>query len=172
MGELLPADLQEMVDDGRTTPELAKELAFNRSQRALLEDNRAKQVQYQDQLDTQRQTTEAAAKDEADVNRILVDWQTRQMASDPDFRLKAAQISDRAYVLVKMGTPANGGKMPHEQLLRILDQAKGEVDIRVAGQQIKRAKNPVTIPGAGGSINREPTTALEAVRLGLANMNR
>jgi hypothetical protein len=166
MGELLPPDIQSQVDDGRITPEFAQQLVFERSQRTLLETKQAKQVQYQQDLDSQREATEADARRDAEVQRVITDWQNRQMSADPDFRLKAPQISDRAFVILK-----SEGTKTDQELLQVLDRAKGEIDKRVTGQQPRKSKTPVTVAGVGRTINREPTTALEAARIALASMS-
>lgn len=165
MGERLPADLQEQVDDGRIAPELAQELAFNRSQRTLLETKNTQRTQYQAELDSQHAERLRLEKNEAETRQTIAEWQARQLASDPDFKLKAQYISDRAYVMVNQ----EGPKTPKE-ILDLLDRAKGEVDKRVGGQQKRRGLNPVTVAGAGGNISREPTTPLEAARIALAAM--
>lgn len=165
MGERLPADLQAQVDDGRIAPELAQELAFNRSQRTLLETKNAQRTQYQTELDSQQAERLELERSEAETRQTIAEWEARQLATDPDFKLKAQYISDRAYVMLNQ----EGRKNPKE-MLDLLDRAKGAVDKRIGGQQKRRGLNPVTVAGAGGNISREPTTALEAARIALASM--
>jgi hypothetical protein len=165
MGDLLPTDLQAQVDEGRITPELAQQLTFERSERTLLEKKNSQRNQYQEQLDTQRQADNKVAESKVNTDRVIAGWQRNQVSTDPDFRYKAAQISDRAYVMVMAEQPATD-----EALLNLLNRAKGDVDKRIGNSQNKRAITPVNVPSAGGTVNRQPGSPLEAAKIALAAM--
>lgn len=157
MGEILPPDLQEQVDDGRVTPELAAQLVIERSQRELLEsrqaqDHERQQKQEADQAFEQRRVM---------AMKVIGDWETGQKSTDPEYARKAQAITDRATIMVQSEMPATA-----EALLDVMNRAKAMVDKQFPGP--RRPLNPVNIASANGQLRTEPKTALEALRQGLA----
>jgi hypothetical protein len=161
MGEILPPDLQEQVDDGRVTPELAAQLVAERSQRELLEarqtqDYQVQQQQRADQDFEQRRLTAV---------KVIGDWEAGQRSADPEYARKAQAITDRATIMVQHEMPATA-----EALLDVMNRAKTAVDKQFPAP--RRPLNPVNVPSANGQMRQEPKTALEAARLGLASVDR
>lgn len=160
VGERLPQDLQEQVDDGRITPELASQLAFERSQRTLLETQAAQQRQATEQHQLmQRQQQEFEQHREA-FTRAINAWDATQKQSDPDYARKQQLIVDRATIMVQNEQPQD-----IESLIALMNRAKKMVDRQIPAS--RRQINPVNATGAPGQARPVPKSALEAVTLGL-----
>jgi hypothetical protein len=161
MGEILPPDLQEQVDDGRVTPELAAQLVSERSQRELLESRQAQDYQQQQQ---QRSDQDFEQRRLTAV-KVIGDWEAGQKSADPEYARKAQAVTDRATIMVQSEMPATA-----EALLDVMNRAKAAVDKQFPVQ--RRPLNPVNVPSANGNMRQEPKTALEALRQGLASADR
>lgn len=105
VGNRLPEDLQQRVDEGMLDDESARELARLRSERSH-ERETAKERQ-------ERQATERAERASADRAAVADSFIASQRASDPDFALKApllkgqiqAAIQDRLAQRLPIETP-------------------------------------------------------------------
>lgn len=160
VGDALPADLQTEVEDGRISPEAAKQLVFERNERKLL--------QSQIESDRSRRETEdinfRVQQDNATTHRAIAELEVQWNKTDPDYRIKQPEIMERVvFLLNKDGVPQS-----REAMVELVRGAKKTIDDRIAVRQPKRAINPVNLHGSPNVVTRQPQTALEAAQLGLA----
>lgn len=84
LGHSLPADLQQQVDEGYTTEELARELVQRRNNEQLL-----RQQQYQsEQQNQQRQVEQQTQQLRGQMAQAVTSWETQIRQSDPDYAKK------------------------------------------------------------------------------------
>jgi hypothetical protein len=156
-GKKLPADLQEKVDEGYTTPDIAAELARARHA-ASLERSRADQAQSH------------IARQEADARNNAIIDQVRQYeeslrARDPDYAIKRDVIERETERLIRAnGIPQN----PQEAV----SLAKSAYDFAnsVFSKAIPRTATrptPTSSQRPSGSVRSAPSNMLEAIEVGL-----
>lgn len=98
LGERLPADLQAAVDDGRITPELAREYARAQST-VSVNAARAQASARQHEETSQRDLSQS-------IQTTIASWEATMRASDPDYAKKAGAIESAVHALVaKRGNP-------------------------------------------------------------------
>lgn len=122
LGNVLPDDLQQRVDEGLIDQEGAQELARTRAATAL-----------RTEQDTAREAREAEAgraRDTEAVTTAMVaaveGWETRTKAADPDYSKKAELVQTTCRAIVSRP----GAKVPTtaEEAVALADQALAEVN--------------------------------------------
>lgn len=153
-GQQLPADLQQQVNQGYVSPEIARELAQQRVQNQFHQ-GRARQQQ------TASRQNEAQLRAQL-VRRTVVDWERQTRANDPDYDLKADVVRRTAQALMQ----ENGAPQTPEQALQVVKAAYEEVNgqmKRFRPQPKATARNPVSTGQQGGSAPvAEPKSMMEA----------
>lgn len=163
VGEVLPADLQADVTEGRVTPERAKELAASRAENARL----ATASTARTQADTEAQAQQRARDTHTALTGAVADWEARFKASDPDYSKKAEQVWERMVVLME-GEKQAGRVLDQTRIVAIAEKAKKDVDARISGLlPAPKAKAPVMDGSLAGRVTKQPATALEAARMAL-----
>lgn len=157
-GQKLPEDLQQKVDDGYTTPEIAAELARARHS-AQLERSRAEAV-----------TNRVAEQDRQAQLRAVLD-QVRQYEDgirtrDPDYAKKRDVIERETERLVR----AHGLPTTPEEGLKIA-KAAYEFANSVFSKAVPRHATRPTPSGSqrtSGTVRQQPSNMLEAIEMGLS----
>lgn len=163
-GEILPEDIQKMVDDGTiASVEVAKELAKNRSKAAHL----AQQAEQAEQQNQDRAAYQASNEVKAALMDEATKWDAAWQQSDPDYEHKQPlvlmAIQNKVNELVAAGTPPK----TRQDVRKISDDARRMVEERLrVGKPQKKEIKPVT--NAHKQITPSaPKTSYEAAQLAL-----
>ena len=141
LGEKLPSDLQQLVDNGDTTPEVARELARRRHENAMAQQRLQQADQAQEQARQQQQVQQRAAK----VRDALNAWEQQVLSSDPDYE----QIRSAVHEQVQLEIRANGTPDSAEAAQQLAQNALARVKRLAARPAAKPATAPR--PPVGGS---------------------
>jgi hypothetical protein len=163
-GQVLPPDLQQQVNQGYVSPEIAKELSQSRAQLQVSQNN----VQ-----EAQRTAQIQQAENRAGTIRSAIDkWEAQTRQSDPDYELKADMVRRTSQALMQ----ENGIPQTPQDAIQVAKAAYDEVNKQT--QNFRPQKKPTTpSPNAtgqsGGSApTAEPTSLMEAAMQGLQNANQ
>lgn len=124
LGNVLPDDLQQRVEDGLIDEDGAQELARSRASETL----RAEQATARTTADTATQAdTDRQAASTAMIAAVEA-WEVRTKATDPDYAKKAALVQTTCQAIVQ-----RTGKAPAtpEEALALTDQALVEVNAQL-----------------------------------------
>lgn len=157
-GKKLPSDLQEKVDEGYATPEIAAELARARHQ-ASLEKTRA------DNARNHIAEQEAQARNAAILDGVR-QFEESTRSRDPDYALKRDVIERETERLIR----ANGVPSSPQEAIQI---AKAAYDFAntVFSRAIPRNATRPTPSGSqrpSGNVRSAPSNMLEAIEAGLS----
>lgn len=163
LGQSVDPELSSQIDAGELTEDAAKRITRERAEAARIRDERDRLVRGQEEAQTNagveahRMSLQNAAADEAD----------KLKAEDPRFAAKEKAIAEEIKAFV-----AKGGAVPNQQAARVLvRQAHEIVSLREA--QAVRPATPANPRSTGSPTTlREPQTAMEAAKMGLAMARR
>lgn len=164
-GAALPPDLQQQVDDGYITRELAAEVAQSRhaAQRARNEAVTASQRANQTTAAAQEQRRADLARQ---VHSTIASWETKTRASDPDYDAKADAVTR----YVRAAVAEKGLPTTPEQAIEIANAAYAEVNT-LLGQAKPKPKptrpTPSGVSTTGTPVQSAPRTLEEAAYAGL-----
>ena len=162
IGDKLPADLQERVNDGYLDAQSAKELAFRRNQEGL---HQAKFQQHDQRQSQQAQQYEQAQQQRAreDMGTAVTQWEESVKARDADYPQKAKLVETAYRVLMQQAPP----KTQHEAV-QLAERALAEVNeqTRAFRQQKQQVRGPRST-NSSTSATAAPKTLKEAILLGL-----
>lgn len=159
-GVVLPPDIQTLVDQQQISPQVARDFAQARLEKAQYE-QRTQQMQ-------QRQQTQQVQHVVGDVQRSVAAFEQRVMASDPDYKAKAEMVRRTAQAMLA----EYGGRISSAQeAVEITQRAYDEVN-----KHFRRMQPTVraTAPTPGVSNPQTPTARaapknlMEAALQGLA----
>lgn len=159
LGHKLPQDLQQHVDDGLTTAEIASELAKTRFKAASAE-ARAETTQ-------QHVTHQEAVRAAEQIRGSIAEWEGQIKLRDPDYSRKAGEVQRVAALLVER----HGRPTSVQGALDLAKAAYEEVN-RIAASLAPanaRATRPTPNGSArsSGNLRSEPKSMLEAIEQGL-----
>ena len=162
VGQRLPKDLQDQVDDGSLTQAAAAELIRARYTIARVE---GEQKQTATQVEAQRAETRRAS-----IASAVDNWEANVKSRDPDYARKADAVRRFSQALM-----AEHGIPPHAEAAVALAQAAlTEVNktfgkIVVASGTTPRATRPTpgSVNGSTHAAVQEPKTLMEAAMQGL-----
>ena len=164
-GQALPADLQQQVQQGYVSPEIAKELSQRRAQ-VHVQNNDAQLRQNADKAQIAQMRAD-------NIRSAVTSWEQQIRQSDPDYDLKADMVRRTSQAMMQEhGTPQTP-----EQALQLAKAAYDEVNgqaqrFRPAPKATSRNPNSTGQQG-GSSPKAEPTSMMEAAMQGLeAQQNR
>jgi hypothetical protein len=157
-GKKLPADLQEKVDEGYTTPEIAAELAKARHA-ASIEKSRA------DNARNHIAEQEAQARNQAILDGVR-QYEENLRSRDPDYAIKREVIERETERIIR----ANGVPQSPQDAVAI---AKAAYDFAntVFSKAIPRNPTRPTPSGSqrpSGNVRAAPSNMLEAIEAGLS----
>lgn len=154
LGEALPEDLQQKVNEGLVDEGVAKELARERSQRSHLE----RQNSERSQQDEQRDARERAKQLSIEMGTAVQKWEDGIRAKDPDYATKKAKLVETQALAIV----AREGKKPQnaDDAVALVDRALREVNenLKVFAPKPK----PITPSPAG--MSARTTTAPNSIR--------
>jgi hypothetical protein len=161
VGEELPEDLAADVSAGTISQERAQELARARNEKARLDE----QARMRAEADVQAQQETAVQTLRNTQTQGIAAYENQWKASDPDYAKKAPLVWDRmAALMSQQGQPTT-----REAAVELLKQARQDVEDRMKGFiPAPKPKEGIPAGGASGQARQQPTTVLEAARLGLA----
>lgn len=160
VGLTLPPDLQQQVDQGYTTRELASELA---RQRAVAEQSQARLTETREM-----QQRQAAYQHQMSIKAAVDNWQAETQKSDPDFARKSELITQYAHgLLAQYGVPDTA-----EKALAMANEAKRRADEflkSVSPAPVPQATRPrpSSVEAPRGSVSPAPASLRDAVMAGL-----
>lgn len=160
MGITLPPDLQQQVDQGYTTRELAQQLSVQRAQSDQL---RVQQEQMREQQENDRALQMAHS-----VKSAITGWEAEVRKSDPDYARKEPIIQNYAKALIRdHGFPSDPAGAV-ELAKRALDMANEHIRQLVPAHQ-PRATRPMasSMGSSSASVSADPTSLRDAVLQGL-----
>ena len=159
LGTSLPADIQQRVDDGEMTQEVARDFARTRHEREMFERG---QQQADQRFVQQRDQGQALQRVQA-----VDSWESEQRRTDPDFDKKWPMMAD----LLKREAPRLQNLTPQQavqECQQLYDQVTGWLRESVAPQ--RRSTKPVPAsPASSRDVQAEPQNMMEAA---LAGLNR
>lgn len=156
-GKKLPTDLQEKVDEGYTTPEIAAELARARHA-ASLEKTRA------DKAQNHIVERETHARNQAIISQVQ-QYEESLRSRDPDYAVKREVIERETERLIR----ANGIPQTPQQAVQIA-QAAYDFANTVFSKAIPRnatRPTPSVSQRPSGTVRAAPSNMLEAIEMGL-----
>ena len=176
VGEVLPADLQQQVNEGKITAPHAKELSRLRATSGV---NTQTQRQNEERAQQQRneEARQAGEKLQTDVGNAITKWDSDWKASDPDYSLKQSRVNEaielelaRATALAREGKP---NKLPRsvEEAVKLANEVKKRVEKEMRALLPKK-NTPITpVHGNGVSNGSKPAARdlQEAVRLAVGH---
>lgn len=162
IGEKLPKDLAEAVENGSITEDHAKELS---RARAALANSQNAARQRSERAKQERQSADQKAQQDQirkSVSTAVKAWETETRNSDPDFDQKKDMIKDRIKAII-----SERGSLPQsaEDGVAIAKQAHADVTARlskVMPPRKPRATLPAE-PGASGSPAEKPKSTLDVI---------
>lgn len=155
VGELLPDDLRQKVDNGAIDEESARELARTRAAAAAA-------TEGQKRAETQvADTTRATAAQQ--MGSAVSTWEIGIQSRDPDYPRKQEEVQDRALALMRV----KGAPKTPEEAVALVKQAYQEVNRRLAARIPRdRRDNPQPSgSSAAADVRPEPKSLLDVVKM-------
>ena len=163
LGHTVAPDLLGRVEDGSMSEDAAKELTRTRMVSA--------RHQVEAETQTQRHVERDSAQLQGQLHGAITTWEAGLKTRDPDYALKEAQIRRTSQALIaehgRPRTPADAvalAQRAYEEVTSAFGRA------RPAAQATRPAPSGVSL--ATTSASPQPTSMLDAVRLGLERSRR
>lgn len=162
LGLQLPQDLQQVVQRGEMSPQAAAIFHRERMDRALSDTQRLRQAHTIDQRDTavaQQQLRDA-------VGNTVNAWEASIVASDPDYALKKAAVSDTMWSVLR----ERGNPQTPEQAVAIAQEAYARVNRHYQNWGPPPRRPTSRQPSSTGRFNGaapEPRNLREAVEMAI-----
>jgi len=157
-GQTLPPDLQQQVEEGYVTREIAHELAARRANETILSTQNR-------QTHENMQMQQAAANAEG-IRNAISSWEQQKAASDPDYPKKADLVRRTAQAIMQ----EHGGPQNAQQALQMAEAAYHEATQYVNQLQPAPKATRRTPSGVNQSTTRaaaQPGSLMEAALEGL-----
>lgn len=158
-GRVLPPDLQQQVDNGLVTEELAGEQARMRNQQAF-DSERANRQSQQFQQQQQAQQVEAARSQQ---RQAVTDWEARVSKRDPDYQRKQPWVVKEMRLLVAEQPPQTP-----DDAVRLAQQAHDNVSAQLASMLPQRREVRPSATSADSAANtavtQPPGSYMEAIQ--------
>ncbi len=145
-GNVLPPDLQQQVQRGLITRELALEQSRLRMGGQTKQAIEQEKEQHQQTLEQSRQQENIAS-----MQTAIADWEKQWSSSDPDYAKKKDRVLDRIELLLVRAQ--KDGSLPKtvEDAVKLANQAKGEIEVDL--KQFKPRKKVSTVDGGSSTQN-------------------
>lgn len=150
VGEVLPQDLHQKVEDGFVDKDTAKQLA------ALQAEKQLAQQRHQYAMEQQAQQARAG------IHGAVVNWEQQMKVKDPDWSAKQELVTDQVKLMLAAEQPSTP-----EEALALVERAHSIIRERLS--RFAPQRRPVSqVSSATSSANAAPApkSLLEAVRLG------
>ena len=168
VGEVLPPDIQALVDDGSMTETAARQFARSRFDAEHARRN-ATQLAQQQREQQERQQANAQRNEQAQLvaktGSVLTDWENNWRAADPDFSFKQPLVRARVIELVQ----ERGRPMSIDAAVALANEARDSINSQLRGVLPRNRQTIRTVTGgeANGAVPARPRTPLEAVNAAL-----
>lgn len=150
VGEVLPKDLHQKVEDGYVDKDTAKQLAALQAEKQLAEQRHQYVMQQQ------------AAQARQGIHAAVVGWEQQMKVKDPDWSAKQELVTDQVKLMLASEQPSTP-----DEALALVERAHSIIRERLA--RFAPQRKPVAqVSSATSSANASavPKSLLEAVRLG------
>lgn len=163
LGNVLPDDLQERVDEGLVDVETAQELARTRAAEKLTKDR----LEARDTRDAETRAADDAQKVANAMAEAVEGWEQRIKGNDPDYAKKATLVETTCRAIVQRD-PAKTPKNAHEAVA-LVEEAYGQVN-DILKSSLPKPK-PVALAPRGSSATAvaQPKTLRDAVQAALTS---
>jgi hypothetical protein len=163
VGEELPEDLAAEVEAGTLSKERAQELARRRNEEFLNADRTKRATAASEE--TRR--VEAAQRMSTECASAIDGYEKQWRGTDPDYAKKKDMVWNKMVALMQTeGTPTS-----RDAAVELLKKARKEVeDWMRTFVPARGAKETLPSGGANAQTRQQPTSALEAAKLGLARV--
>lgn len=157
VGGVLPNDLQVQVTEGKITQAAAQELARLRASTGLTAQQREQQAKDAE-ADGQRQQNDASEKLKDDVGNAITEWENRWKASDPDYSLKHARVSEA--IELELHRRITAGTLPTnvKDAVKMANEIKAKVEKELL-KFVPRKQATGAVPQVPGSTNNSKPVA-------------
>lgn len=163
-GEALPADVQQMLDEGRIDERAARELAARRTQDSFRQQQDAEanqRAREQQELQQRQQQVQRLAQA---VNTSVAQWETQWRTSDPDYAKKQPLVSRAiSHLIVERGAPTTP-----QAAVELAKLARQEVEQQLASMLPQQRSVNTPTGGSSQPTVTAPRSSLEAAKRGLA----
>lgn len=164
VGEVLPQDMRQRVEQGQLDEATARELARSRAAATTAQD--------QVQLANDRMAQTQAMQSHYAIQQAVADWDGAHTAKDPDFERKRPMVEDAARTVMSR----DGQATTPQAAVAVLDKALALVEERLSPFR----PAPTTVPRQPSSTSAPttadaapvPKTLREAAELGLQGRYR
>ena len=158
LGEQLPDDLRQKVEDGLVDEDVAKELSRERAKARTLENLRTQEEERANQTREQ----EAAQARQTEMANAVEAWEAEIRAKDADYATKKAKLVEtqtRALMQQRGAPPANV-----EEAVSLVKQAYAEVNEMLKPLMPKPRPMTPSPTGMSARVTTEPKSFAEAIR--------
>lgn len=166
VGAVLPADLQQMVTDGKVDPAVAERLAKESAGRKLAEARWAEDKQRREAEDRARQERDSVAAEQQIVDAVTA-WGVSVASRDPDWAKKEPLVSNTIKAMLAEGYPESP-----KAAVEMAEDALEKVNTYLRNfAPPPKPMSGQTLPKGSPSSTQAPVpkSALEAAQLALAS---
>lgn len=171
-GLLLPADLQQAVSDGQISKKYAEDLAKQRATSALLGHKMEREQKVREQKEVEAANVHIG-QIRNDVNKAVVDWETQQQQTDPDYEPKRQLIYD-AITATLIARKNQGLITTPQEAVEISKTAYDKVSKVLSAAYPKRnsIQKPINNGAPSSKVDKQPANRREAIRLAVEGTGR
>lgn len=145
LGHALPADLQQQVDEGYVTEDVARELAYRRNNDVRVQQQQQQQTVQQQEQQAQQQLQAVRGQ----MAQAVASWETQIRQGDPDYAKKEPFVVRELQVLktqYRVETPEQAVQLARMAYDNVTKSLKGmihrpEVRQNTAGQRTGNSQN-------------------------------
>ena len=143
-GEILPDELQQRVQKG----ELTKDVAFELSRTKAATTAQQVRQQFEQQRGQRMQQTEASTA----IHNAAVSWEQDRQLKDPNFAAKLPRIQKEIAWLHAQGQRPTTPDGVTKQLKTVYEAVNRELGKEAAAQTRQQQKKPALVPVRGGQV--------------------
>jgi hypothetical protein len=168
LGLTLPPDLQNEVQVGRLTPDMASHISRERYARALAEQRATRATQVMtDQTNYQQQTHFAHS-----VEQTVAQWEQGIRQTDPDYGRKEETVRNFLWAVVREQGPPRSPEHAVQIATEAYNRANNVFRQAAPAPRATRAVPSSTNRSAAPGARSEPNSLMEAAMLGLERARR
>ena len=164
-GRVLPPDLQQKVNQGYVSREVASELAQRRAQ-IQVSQHQANQERERVQREQAEQRQRAVQFNAGVIRNAVIQWEATTKATDPDYGLKADVVRRTAQALIQQYGPPGTPERAVEYVKAAYAEANN-VAQRFRPARPATSRTPSSVHQSATTPRAEPSSLMEAALLGL-----
>lgn len=155
VGVRVPPDLQQQVTEGKITAQHAQELSKLRATTGLTTAQQ-EQKRLDDEAAAKNQQTQVVETLKNDVGTAITNWETRWKASDPDYSLKHARVSEAIELELHRRISAKTLPTSVEEAVKMAEDVKKKVEKDLLKFVPKRQATGAVPTGPGSTNGSKP----------------